>query len=175
MGARRWESEGQGGRGAALVLCMFMTATVLSSVTVMSLRAVAHVRHSQYAAWRVAAVAGAEVVLDATRIALEQGRPGTVGFSGDHGPLLAGLASPPPMDAPGIVPQVVDGAPELVWYAAAGPASGATGENVVIVAVAKVHGVHAAVEGTYRRETGSPALRRLTWRERTVSGEALEP
>lgn len=154
-------------RGAALILCIFMTATVLTSITMLSLRTIAHVRHSQYAAWHSAAMAGAELVLGATQTAIERGEPGTAGIAGDGAAILTGDVVPR-VDDEGIEGQVIEGVPELTWYAVAGPTLGAGSDTVTILAVASVYGVHGAVEGVFQRSSDGKRLERIAWRPRPV-------
>ncbi|MCF6286998.1 MAG: hypothetical protein L3K26_17705 [Candidatus Hydrogenedentes bacterium] len=159
-------------RGAALVLCMVMTAAALASICVISLRTVAHIRHSQYAEWRAAAFSGAELALASARNAMERGEEEIRGYYGDAASMLLGIKALPKMDDEQVVPQSFEGAPELRWYAIVGSPKSFSDDIVVILAVGEVHGVHAAVEGIYRRNAGSGALHRLTWRERTLQKEA---
>lgn len=146
--------------GAAMILCVFMTAALLSVITMLSVRTVAHVRHSQYATWRVAADASADLVLAlAEQGHLAEQSPLPDGVTGD------GIL--PRVDSPHISAQQLEGVPEMSYYLLSGVVENRPGNLRYRIVVAEVEGVHSAVEALYRKQGDDWA--RWTWRTRRVS------
>ncbi len=153
-------------QGAAMILCVVMTAAFLSVITMLSVRTVAHVRHSQYAAWRVAADASAEMLLEL----FEQGQ------LEDKGQILDGVTGGgnlPRVDSPLITAQRLEGVPEMSYYLLSGRVTNRPGDMQYRIVVAEVEGVHSAVEALYQRRGDGWA--RLTWRTRRVSTRGETP
>lgn len=147
-------------QGAALILCVVMTAAFLSVITMLSVRTVAHVRHSQYAAWRVAADASAELLLELA----EQGH------LEDTGQILDGVAEAgtlPRVDSVHITAQHLEGVPDMSYYLLSGVVENQREDFRYRIVVAEVEGVHSAVEALYRRQ--GDGWERWTWRSRRVS------
>ncbi len=152
-------------QGAAMLLCVFMTAAFLGAITMLSVRTVAHVRHSQYAAWRVSADASAELVLELAELGYLSGEaPKQVPVTGD--------ARLPRVDDPRIARQQLEGVPEMSYYLLSDTVDGQE-EVRYRIAVAEVEGVHSAVEALYRRQ--GEAWVRLTWRLRRVNSAGDTP
>lgn len=156
-------------RGAALLICMLFTALLLGSMGVLMRQTVVHVRQSQYAAWRCASLAAADtaLALAARKMAADNGSE--MGYGGGAQAILTGQAPLPPLTDPAVTPQSITGAPEVRWYAIAGPIPGGDPDHRVVVAVARVHQVTSAVEGVYQRREGEGDWVRLSWRERVVT------
>ena len=156
--------------GAALLLCMLFTAAVISFISMLSMGVVAHIRHSQYAAWRSMAFSAADATLVTMVEEMVRSNKIDFGYGGDVDPLLRGMMPLPKVDGERVSAWALEGPPVTRGYGVVGEIDGHT----VVLSVAEVNGVYAVVEGIYRGRPGA-RLEAVTWRERTFPGGGLSP
>lgn len=165
---RRWRNtcKRPQRRGAALLLCMVITAAVLVPLSVLAIRTTGHVRHAQYASLESSALAGAEAAMAIAKARIEAGESGTIGFAKtfNTGEALdvVSLAS-----QEGVTLQTFPGTPDVRWFTIATAHERLPEGWTAIYAVAHAGSIRRCVEGIFR-PTGDGVLEQVSWREITL-------
>lgn len=153
-------------RGAALLLCMIFTAAVITPLTILSLRAVGHVRHAAYGALAASALSTAEGALAVAEARLRAGQSGAVGFTGEVTWNESGHPRLPGFESPGVTLQTLPGTPPVEWFTVCTTRPDLPPGYVILYAFARAGSVERCIEAILRRATSS-SCERVTWRERS--------
>lgn len=154
-------------RGAALLLCMVFTAAVVTPLTILSVRAVGHVRHAEYSALAASALSTAEGALTVAEARLRRGASGAVGFAGEIRWNETGRPLLPEFGSPGVSLQILPGVPSVEWFTATTTRPDLPQGYVILYAFARAGSVERRIE-VVLRPTATATFERVTWRELTA-------
>ena len=145
---------------------MIFTAAVITPLTILSLRAVGHVRHAEYGALAASALSTAEGALTAAEARLRAGASDAVGYAGEVTWDDKGQPQLPDFGSPGVMPQTLAGTPPVTWFTATATRPDLPQGYIILYAFARAGTVERRVEAILR-PTADTSYERLTWRELT--------